>query len=56
MKVKNYKIRSKKSNSLSPKRRVPDMRKFIKMFRYKGKVTLSEGINKTFLWYKENYL
>ena len=24
------------------------MRKFIKMFRYKSKVTLSEGINKTF--------
>tara|TARA_Y200000002_G_scaffold299837_1_gene254783 strand:- start:9360 stop:10316 length:957 start_codon:yes stop_codon:yes gene_type:complete len=56
MKVKNYKIRSKKSKSFSPIRRVPDMRKFIKMFRYKSKVTLSEGINKTFLWYKENYL
>ena len=56
MGVKKYKLRSKKSNNFSPKRRAPDMRKFIKIFGYTSKVTLVEGINKTLLWYKKNYL
>ena len=56
MEIKKYKLKSKKSNNFSPKRRVPDMKKFIKEFKYKGQITLSDGINKTYLWYKKNYL
>ena len=38
MGVKKYKLRSKKSNNFSPKRRAPDMRKFIKIFGYTSKL------------------
>tara|TARA_Y100000768_G_C23947001_1_gene668115 strand:+ start:299 stop:1252 length:954 start_codon:yes stop_codon:yes gene_type:complete len=50
---KKFHLKKKKINNFSPKRRAPNMNKFISNFKYKSQVSLVEGINKTLLWYKK---
>lgn len=38
----------------SPKRRCPDMKKTTDCINYKGKISLQEGVKKTYEWYKKN--
>jgi len=38
----------------SPERRAPDMKQFQKILNYQPKVSLTEGISKTWAWYREH--
>lgn len=53
--IKNFILKSKKVKNFSPIRRAPNMDKFIKNFKYRSQISLEEGINKTLIWYKNNY-
>jgi UDP-glucose 4-epimerase len=53
--IKKFILKSKKVNNFSPRRRTPNMNKFIRSFKYRGQVSLEEGINKTLIWYKRKY-
>ena len=55
-KKKNIKIFSVKSSNHSPIRRVPSISLYNKLYGKIKPTKLSQGILKTFLWYKENYL
>lgn len=50
---KNNLIDAKPATTGSPARRCPDMKKTAECINYSGKVTLEEGIQKTFDWYKQ---
>ncbi|WP_122642460.1 NAD-dependent epimerase/dehydratase family protein [Luxibacter massiliensis] len=49
---KNIEIDSRPATPGSPSRRCPSMKKTAECIGYKGKVSLAEGIEKTFDWYK----
>ena len=51
---KPTKIIEMESTVGSPERRCPNMEKTFKCIGYKGKVSLEEGIEKTFQWYSEH--
>tara|TARA_Y100000816_G_scaffold162393_1_gene116172 strand:+ start:72 stop:1028 length:957 start_codon:yes stop_codon:yes gene_type:complete len=55
-KKKNIKIFSVKSSNHSPIRRVPSISLYNKLYGKIKPIKLSQGILKTFLWYKKNYL
>lgn len=50
---KNLKIDAKPATAGSPARRCPDMSKTTEYIGYKAQVSLHEGIEKVFEWYKE---
>ena len=50
---KNLKILPMPSTPGSPKRRCPSMEKVRKVINYESQVSLSEGIKRTFEWYKK---
>ena len=50
----NYQINELPPTEGSPERRCPKMEKTKKVIGYSGKVTIKEGIEKTYKWYKEN--
>lgn len=50
---KNITIIPLPSTPGSPERRCPDMSKLFELTRYKSKVTLEEGVQRTFAWYKK---
>jgi len=51
---REYKIDAKPATAGSPERRCPDMSKVYKSIGYKCRISLEEGIQKTYDWYKEN--
>ena len=53
---KNKKIKSKKINNFSPKRRSPRMTKLLKEIDFKLNSSLNSNLIKTVKWYKKNFL
>ena len=51
---KKIKILPKPATLGSPARRCPKMKKTLNIINYQSKVSLSEGLKKTFDWYKKN--
>ena len=50
---KNLEIDAQPATAGSPARRCPSMKKTTECIGYQGKISLAEGIQKTFDWYKE---
>lgn len=50
---KPYEIYEGETTAGSPERRCPNMRKTLECINYTSKITLREGIQKTFEWYRE---
>lgn len=51
---KNLNINAQPETPGSPSRRCPDMKKTLALTGYSAKVTVEEGVMRTFRWYKEN--
>ncbi len=51
---KDLKIYPQQDTAGSPSRRCPDMTKTVQLTGYKAKISLEEGIRRTFEWYKPN--